>query len=82
MKIECDITALDPKGSSVVARSATCYEGQYGGDNVLHPALLDLQFEVTENDKAGRAGFEIVLRDAYSTRSVVLHIYYEQDTAR
>ena len=78
VKVECDITALDPNGSSPVVESGVCYEGPYAGDNILHPAMLDLQFEIGENDPVGRSGFEITLRDVHSRRSVDLRVTFTQ----
>jgi len=80
VRVECDIRAFDPKGSRIVIESGLCYEGPYGGDNVLHPALLDIQFEIAPDDPAGQAGFEITLRDANSTRMVTLTVEFTQRT--
>ena len=78
VRVECDVTAFDPGGSSPVVKSGVCYEGPYHGDNVLHPALLDLQFAMGANDPPGRAGFKITLRDAYSSRKVKLNVVFTQ----
>ena len=80
VKVECDIIAYDPEGTKPVVKSGKCYEGPYYGDNILHPALLEIQFEGDKDDPAGRAGFEITLRDVYSGRSVKLSVAYEQVT--
>ena len=77
-KVMCDITAFDPTGSHLVAESETCYEGPYAGPNILHPALLDLQFEIGPSDPPGQAGFEITLRDAHSGREVALKVAFTQ----
>ena len=77
-KITCDITAFDPTGSRLVAEDETCYEGPFRGPNILHPALLDLQFEIGPADPEGRAGFEITLRDAHSGREVQLKVAFTQ----
>jgi hypothetical protein len=82
IRVECDITAFDPKGRSVIVQSGACYNGPFGGVGVLHPTMLDLQFEITDEDPAGRAGFEIVLRDVYSGRKVELNVAFEQDTGK
>lgn len=80
IKIECDITAFDPERTTQVLESGTCYEGPYYGDNILTPALIDLQFEIGQDDPAGRSGFRITARDAYSGRSVKLSVAFTQDT--
>ena len=80
IKIECDIAAFDPEGSKQVLDSGVCYEGPYYGNNVLHPALLDLQFEIGDDDPAGRAGFRITARDVHSARSVKLNVAFTQET--
>jgi len=77
-RIECDVTAFDPTGSSLVVDSGVCYEGPYHGDNILHAALLDLQFEMGPDEPSGRSGFEITLRDAHAGRSVKLNIAFTQ----
>jgi hypothetical protein len=82
VRVECDITAFDPKGSSVIVDDAVCYEGPFYGDNVLTPALLDLQFEIGKNDADGLAGFKIVLRDVNSGRRVNLAVAFDQDTGK
>jgi hypothetical protein len=81
VKVECDIVSFDPKGSSKVVDAGTCYEGPYHGDNIFHPALLDLQFEIGENDPAGAAGFNVTLRDVNSGRSVDLSVAFKQGKA-
>ena len=79
-KVECDITAFYPEGERVVVvEGGTCYEGPYRGDNILHPALVDLQFEVEVGDPAGQSGFEITMRDANSGREVELTVNYAQE---
>jgi hypothetical protein len=80
VRIECDVTAFDPDGSSVVVNAGVCYEGPYFGDNVLHPALLDIRFDVSAEDPPGRSGFEIALRDTASRRSVSLTVDFMQNT--
>jgi hypothetical protein len=80
IKIECDVTAFDPDGSSQVAKSASCYDGPYYGDDILTPALLDIQFEIGKDDPDGKAGFHITARDVYSGRSVKLSVTFVQDT--
>jgi hypothetical protein len=80
VRVECDIRAFDPNGSRTVIESGLCYEGPYAGDNILHPGLLDIQFEIGPNDPPGRAGFEITLRDANSPRSVTLTVEFTQGT--
>jgi len=77
-RIMCDITAFDPEGSRLVVDSQPCYEGPYNGPNILHPALLDLQFEIGPSDPAGQAGFRITLRDAHSGRAVELEVAFTQ----
>ncbi|MEQ1900029.1 MAG: hypothetical protein ABL866_04790 [Devosia sp.] len=82
VRVECDISAFDPKGSSVVADDAVCYEGPFYGENVLTPALLDLRFKIGKNDPDGRAGFKITLHDVNSGRRVTLNVAFEQDTGK
>ncbi len=79
VRVICDVTAFDPKGSHSVVRSAPCYEGPFAGPNILHPVALDLQFEIGADDPAGRAGFEVTLRDAHSRREVELHVTFIQE---
>lgn len=78
VSVICDITAFDPEGSHLVVDSKPCYEGPFHGPNILHPALLDLQFEIGPNDRPGQAGFGITLRDAYSGREVQLKVAFTQ----
>jgi len=78
VRVICDVTAFDPQGSQLVVDSGPCYEGPYLGPNILHPALLDLQFEIGANDPSGRAGFEIALRDGHSGRQVDLAVSFTQ----
>ena len=77
-RIICDITAFDPEGSRLVVDSQPCYEGPYRGPNILHPALLDLRFEIGPSDPAGLAGFRILMRDARSGRRVGLEVAFTQ----
>jgi hypothetical protein len=78
VRVTCDVTAFDPSGSELIVNDGPCYEGPYNGDNILHPALLDLQFEIGPDDPTGRAGFEVTLRDAYSGRTVDLRVEFSQ----
>jgi hypothetical protein len=80
VKVMCDITSFDPDGSQLVVDSGPCYEGPYNGPNILHPALLTLNFRIGPDEPAGRAGFEITLRDAYSGRAVDLAVAFTQGT--
>jgi hypothetical protein len=82
IKVECDVTAFDPKGSSTVVDGGTCYEGPYFGDGVLHPALLDVRFDIGPNDPPGRAGFKVTLRDAQSGRRVNLEVGFVQGASK
>jgi hypothetical protein len=77
-KVTCDITAFDPEGEHLVAEDALCYEGRYAGANILHPALLDLRFEIGPSDPEGKAGFRVTLRDAHSGREVDLEVAFTQ----
>lgn len=78
VRVECDVTALDPEGSRVVVSAGVCYEGPYFGDNILHPALLDLRFRIGADDPPGKSGFKVTLRDAHSRRSVNLQVTFMQ----
>lgn len=78
VRVICDVTAFDPRGSQLVVDSGPCYEGPFLGPNILHPALLDLQFEIGRDDPEGRGGFEITLRDAHSDREVDLEVSFTQ----
>ena len=81
-QVECDITAFYPEGKRVVVvEGGVCYQGPYRGDGILHPALIDLQFEVEAGDPAGRSGFEITMRDDNSNREVELTVAYTQEQA-
>ena len=80
--IVCDVTAFDTAGSRVVVKSSPCYEGPYHGPNVLHPALLDIQFTIGPDDPVGRAGFRVTMRDAHSGRKVELAVFFSQGTAK
>ncbi|MCY1548414.1 hypothetical protein D9M68_845210 [compost metagenome] len=81
VRVLCDITAHDPEGSRQVADDQLCYEGPFYGPNILHPALLDLRFEIGADEPAGRSGFSVTLRDAYSDRAVDLDIAFTQGAA-
>lgn len=78
VRVTCDVTAIDPSGSKLIVDDGPCYEGPYNGDNILHPVLLDLQFEIGPDDPAGRAGFEITLTDVHSGREVQLAVDFTQ----
>lgn len=78
VRVLCDIIAHDPEGTREVATNQVCYEGPFFGPNILHPALLDLRFEMGGDEPAGRAGFSVALRDAYSGRAVDLEISFTQ----
>lgn len=78
VRVLCDITAHDPEGSRQVADDQLCYEGPFYGPNILHPALLDLRFEIGDDEPAGQAGFSVTLQDAYSDRAVDLEIAFTQ----
>lgn len=78
VRIVCDVTAFDPDGSRLIVDSGPCYEGPFAGPNLLHPALLDLKFEIAPGDPTGRAGFQITLRDAHSGRSIDLEVDFTQ----
>lgn len=80
-KIECTIIAKDADGSSKSFPTGICYEGPARPPNVLYPSLLDLQFEVTESDPFGLAGFDIHMQDAYSDREVLLSVTFLQGRA-
>lgn len=81
-RVECDITAFYPAEKPVVVvDDGVCYEGPYRGHSILHPTLIDLQFEVEAGDPAGRSGFEITMRDANSGREVELTVAYTQEQA-
>ena len=82
VRVMCDITAFDPEGSRVVVESEPCYEGPYAGPNILHPALLTLNFGIGPDEPAGRGGFAITLRDAHSGRQVDLHVAFTQEGHR
>jgi hypothetical protein len=78
VKITCEVTAFDPKGSHALAVSKPCYEGPFAGPNILHPAQLDLRFKMGPDEPAGQAGFKITLHDAYSGREVHLTVSFTQ----
>lgn len=78
VRVLCDITAHDPDGSRQVANDQLCYEGPFFGPNILHPALLDLRFEIGDDEPSGQSGFSVTLLDAYSDRTVDLGIAFTQ----
>lgn len=79
--VMCDITTRNPQGSQKVAENQVCYEGPFYGPNILHPALLDLKFEMADDEPAGEAGFSVTLRDANSGRAVDLDVSFTQGPA-
>ncbi|SFZ84745.1 hypothetical protein SAMN02983003_2190 [Devosia enhydra] len=79
--ITCGIEAFDPDGSRQV-HSGPCYEGPYRGPNIIHPTLLDLQFKIGPNERAGLAGFRITMRDAHARKTVGLAVSFIQGAAR
>lgn len=81
VEVMCDITAHDPEGSRPVAVDRPCYEGPFFGPNILHPALVDLQFAIGDDEPAGQAGFTVILRDAHSSRQVTLDVSFTQGPA-
>jgi len=81
VRVLCDITARDPDGSRQIADNQPCYEGPFLGPNILHPALLDLRFEMGADEPAGEAGFDVTLRDAGSGRQVDLSVSFTQGAA-
>lgn len=83
VRIECEILAIQPDGKRTsVGDPKACYRGPYFGDNILHPTLVDLQFEVAEGDPSGQAGFQITMRDAHSGRKLTLNVAYQQEQGR
>jgi hypothetical protein len=82
VRVMCDISTYNPDGRKQVADDQLCYEGPFYGPNILHPALLDLKFEMAEDEPAGEAGFSVTLRDANSGRSVDLDISFTQGPAQ
>jgi hypothetical protein len=83
VRIECEIVAIEPNGQrTAVGDPQACYRGPYFGDNILHPTLVDLQFEVAEGDPSGQAGFQITMRDVYSGRQLELNVAYQQEQGR
>lgn len=81
VRVMCDITTYNPQGSQQVAANQICYEGPFNGPNILHPALLDLKFEMADDEPAGEAGFSVTLRDANSGRAVDLDVSFTQGPA-
>ena len=81
VRILCDVTAFDPSGTQPVIKAGPCYEGPFGGPNVLHPTLLDLTFGIGKDEAEGQAGFEVTLHDAHSGRSVDLTVTFTQGGA-
>ena len=79
--VMCDINSRNPQGSQQVAENQVCYEGPFYGPNILHPALLDLKFEMAADEPAGEAGFSVTLRDANSGRVVNLDVSFTQGPA-
>ncbi len=82
VRVMCDISTRNPEGSQQVAADQVCYEGPSYGPNILHPALLELKFEMGDDEPAGDAGFAVTLRDAHSGRSVDLDVSFTQGPAR
>lgn len=82
VRVLCDITAHDPEGSRQVADDHLCYEGPFFGPNILHPALLDLRFEIGDDEPAGQSGFSVTLHDAHSDRAVDLEIAFTQGSGQ
>lgn len=78
VRVMCDISTRNPEGSRQVAADQVCYEGPFYGPNILHPALLELKFEMGDEEPAGEAGFSVTLRDAHSGRSVDLDVSFTQ----
>jgi hypothetical protein len=78
VEVRCDIDAFDPTGTRQVVRDAVCYEGPYRGDNILHPTLADLRFQIAPEDPPGEAGFLVTMRDAHSGHEVELRVSFEQ----
>lgn len=81
VRVLCDITAHDPDGSRQVADDQVCYEGPFYGPNILHPALLDLRFEIGDDEPSGKSGFSVRLQDVYSNRAVDLDVDFMQGAA-
>lgn len=81
IRVVCDVTAFDPKGSQVLVESGPCYEGPSIGPNILVPALLNISFSIAPDDPDGEAGFEITMRDVNSGRSVNLNVTFTQGGA-
>jgi hypothetical protein len=81
MHVDCEITAFEPNGERKSLPPGKCYEGPARPPGVLTPSLLDLNFAIGPNDIRGIAGFEIIMRDKISGRSVKLEVSFMQDTA-
>lgn len=82
VRVMCDISTYNPDGRQQVVDNQLCYEGPFYGPNILHPALLDLKFEMADDEPAGEAGFSVTLRDTNSGRSVDLDIAFTQGPAQ
>lgn len=82
VRVMCDISTHNPEGTRQVAVDEVCYEGPFYGPNILHPALLELKFEMGDDEPAGDAGFSVTLRDAYSGRSVDLAVWFTQGSTQ
>lgn len=82
VKVECDVTAFDPRGKKPIVDDGACYDGPFYGENILVPALLDLQFETSKEDPPGRAGFTVTMHDVHSGRKVKLTVAYELEAGK
>jgi hypothetical protein len=78
VRVECQITAFQPEKERRTYPPGPCYDGPARPDNVLYPSLLDLRFSMGEDEPAGISGFDIVMRDLHSGRSVKLRVSFLQ----
>jgi hypothetical protein len=80
--IECEIKSFGPDGSTHSQPSGVCYDGPAQPPNTLYASLLDLRFKIGDDDPVGLAGFEILMRDLNSGRSVKLKVSFLQGSAQ
>jgi hypothetical protein len=81
--LHCDLTVINPDGTSDEHPAQPCYRGPLpGGPESLHKAGLEIGFEVSPKDLTGLHGFEIGVTDVHRGVRVPVKVTVEFDTGK
>lgn len=81
--LHCDLTVINPDGTSDRHPPQPCFEGPIpGGPHSLHMAGLEIGFQVSPTDLSGLHGFEIGVTDVHAGVRVPVKVAVEFATGR